>query len=176
MAVSTGIARRYADAYFTLAREAGEIDPWGQDLGRVAEALTNSEVASALNNPRLPIADRSRIAMALLEGVPDHARNLARLLVERGRAAILPQVAEHYQRLADRASGVVRAEVITAVEVDDKLKQQIAKTLERKLGTSVETEVRQDPSILGGMVVRVGDRVIDDSVRTHLQQLQASLA
>ena len=176
MPVSTSIARRYADAYFTLARDAGEIDAWGRDLSHVAEALTNAEVASALANPRLSIAERSRLAMDLLKGVPDHARNLARLLVERSRTDVLPQVVEHYQRLADRASGLVRAEVITAVELDDKLKRQIASTLERKLGTSVKTEVRQDPSILGGMVVRIGDRVIDDSVRTHLQQLQASLA
>src|SRR5205085_12272184 len=127
--ISTAIARRYAGAYFTLAQEAGEIDAWGQDLGRVSVALTNPEVASALSNPRLPRAERSRIAMQLLEGMPDHARNLVRLLVQRGRTDILPQLVEHYQRLADRASGVVRAEVITAVEIDDKLKQQIAKTL-----------------------------------------------
>src|SRR5437588_8350383 len=79
--VSTSIARRYADAYFTLARDAGEIDAWGRDLSHVAEALTNAEVASALANPRLSIAERSRLAMDLLKGVPDHARNLARLLV-----------------------------------------------------------------------------------------------
>jgi F-type H+-transporting ATPase subunit delta len=173
---ATSIARRYADAYFALAREAGDIEGWGRQLKGVTETLSRDDVLNALVNPRLSTAERTKIALDLLEGVSEPARNLARLLVERRRIALLPEILEHYQRLADRAAGVVRAEVTTAVEIDDRARKAIARALEERFGSKVNTELRTDPSILGGMVVRIGDRVIDDSVRTHLQQLQASLA
>ncbi len=176
MAATTAIARRYADAYFGLARDAGSIEAWGRDLQHAAEMLGSTEVAAAMRNPRLSASKRAAMVMGLLEGLGEPARNLARLLVERNRSAVLPQIAEHYQRLADRESGLVRAEVTTAVDLDDSVKNRIVRALEEKLGVSVKTEVKTDPSILGGMVVRIGDRVIDDSVRTHLQQLQTSLA
>lgn len=176
MAISPAIARRYAEAYFRLAREGDAIEKWGADLARTAEILGDARVLSVLRNPRLTSAERVKIALDLLRDSPDHARNLARLLVERGRADLIGLVLDHHRRLADRASGIVRAEVTTAVDLDSSIKQRIARTLEERLGASVRTELRTDPSILGGMVVRIGDRVIDDSVHTHLQQLQASLA
>ena len=176
MPQSSAMARRYADAFFSLARDAGDIEAWGRDLRRAAEVLGNHEVAGALSNPRLNIADRTRLALELLEGVSDPTQNLVRLLLERRRIALLPQIVERYGRLADLASGIVRAEVTTAVDVDEGTKKEIARVLEEKLGTPVKTHVSRDPEILGGLVVRIGDRVIDDSVRTHLQQLQAALA
>jgi F-type H+-transporting ATPase subunit delta len=78
--------------------------------------------------------------------------------------------------LTDKASGIVRAEVITAVPADAALNKQIRDSLSKHLGGDVQTTVRTDPSIIGGLVIRIGDRVIDDSLRTHLQQLQAALA
>ena len=78
--------------------------------------------------------------------------------------------------LVDRASGVVRVEVITAIPTDKKLEKHIRDSLSEQLGSDVHTVVRTDPTIIGGLVIRIGDRVIDDSLRTHLQQLQASLA
>ncbi len=70
----------------------------------------------------------------------------------------------------------MRAEVIAAIPVDDALEKRIRDSLRKQLGSDVETTVRTDPSIIGGLVIRIGDRVIDDSLRTHLQQLQAALA
>lgn len=170
------VARRYAEAYFGLAREAEDIAGWRDALAMVTAALSAPEVAQALQNPRLTLPQRVQMGMQLLEGVSDQARNLARLLIERQRAAHIREVLAAYDELADRASGVLRAEVVTAVPVDAKLTEQITSVLSRRFGQSVRPVVRQDPSIIGGIVVRIGDRVIDDSIRTHLQQLQAALA
>jgi F-type H+-transporting ATPase subunit delta len=175
MAVSEAIARRYAQAYFDLAQQAKAVDPWGRELARVAEAVDDPEVSLALANPRLRGEQRAQLTEALLEGTMPQASNLVRLLLERGRIAALPQVVAHYRRLADRASGVVRAEVITAIPVDQSTTATIERTLSERLGGAVETSVRHDPGILGGLVVRIGDRVIDGSVRTRLQQLRAAL-
>ena len=175
MAVSAAIARRYAHAYFDLAQEAGALDAWGQELSRVADALSDPEVALALANPRLRGPQRVLLANALLEGTTPQAGNLVRLLLERGRIAALPEVVAEYRRLADRASGVVRAEVTAAVPVSDAEAASVRRTLAEKLGGDVETTLRQDPAILGGLVIRIGDRVIDGSVRTRLEQLRAAL-
>ena len=89
---------------------------------------------------------------------------------------LLPGILSHYDALADREAGVVRAEVTAAIAVDARLAKEISNVLTKKIGKSVDTIVLSDPLIVGGLVIRIGDRVIDDSVRTHLQQLQAALA
>lgn len=170
------MARRYAEAYFGLAREAEDIDGWRAELAAVTDVLSTPKVAQTLQNPRLALSHRVQEGMNLLKGTSDQVRNLARLMIERHRVGRIREVLAAYDELADRASGVLRAEVVTAVPVDAKLTQQITTMLSRRFGKSVRPVVRQDPAIIGGLVVRIGDRVIDDSIRTHLQQLQASLA
>jgi F-type H+-transporting ATPase subunit delta len=173
--VASSIGRRYAHAYFDLARQDGKIAQRRDDLVRAVETLSNREVAGALANPRLGLADRTRLALEVLEGIGEPARNLVRLLIERNRVSVLGELVETYDLLTDRDSGVIRAEVITAIPVDETLNTRISRALGEKLGAAVQTEVRQDPAILGGLIIRIGDRVIDDSVATRLQQLRAAL-
>lgn len=170
------MARRYAEAYFALARDAGDIAGWRAELAALSDAFSNPAVAQALQNPRLSVGRRVQLGLELLDGASTPARNLARLLIERRRSGLIREVLAAYDELADRASGVLRAEVVTAVPVDAQLQERIARVLSQRFGQSVRATLRQDPSIIGGMIVRVGDRVIDDSIRTHLQQLQAALA
>ena len=169
------IARRYAKAYFALAQEAGAIGAWREDLQHAVTALMADDVTEALSNP----AVRRRSGEAIdqfLAGVSLPARNTVRLLIERGRQGLLGDVLTEYDRLADADSGVVRAEVITATPVGEATESVIQRTLRASLGADVQVSIRQDRSIIGGLVIHIGDRVIDNSVRTHLQQLQASLA
>jgi F-type H+-transporting ATPase subunit delta len=170
------LARRYAEAYFSLAQEAGDIAGWRSQLQGVAETLGDTAISDALVNPRTSLAERVRMGLHLLDGASPQARNLARLLIERRRVPLATQILSHYDVLTDRASGVVRAEVTTAVPADAALEARIRDSLSKQLGSDVQTVVRSDPAILGGLVIRIGDRVIDDSLRTHLQQLQAALA
>ncbi len=176
MAGEQQIARRYAQAYFHLARQAGDIPGWRTALEQVAALLSHAEVQAALGDPRIPQSERVRVVAELLKDAPPPARNLGRLLVERGRGAVMPLVLEQYDAFADRESGVLRAEVTSAIALTPQLEQRIRTQLAEKLGGEVQTTVSQDPSILGGLVIRIGDRVIDGSVRTRLEQLQAALA
>ncbi|MFN2451452.1 MAG: F0F1 ATP synthase subunit delta [Candidatus Dormibacteria bacterium] len=175
MATST-IARRYAEAYFGLAEQSGDLVGWREGLARAVEIFDRPDAALLLNNPRLSLAERIRFALDVLEGSAEPARNLIRLLVERRRMRILRGVLEHYDLLVDRASGVVRAEVTTAFPADAALRKSITASLRERLGADVQTTIHQDPALIGGLIIRVGDRVIDGSVRTRLQQLQAALA
>lgn len=169
------VARRYAQAFFELARDAGAVDDWGTDLGRAVETLSHGEVLEALANPRLALADRVTLALELTDGTRPQTRNLVRLLVEHDRVVLLPEVLAEYQRIADRESGVVRARVTTAIPVDRRLQERISTALRQRFGTAVQVELDEDPAIIGGLIIRVGDRIIDTSIRTRLQQLQASL-
>jgi len=176
MAASTIVARRYAEAYFQVAQEVGRVDAWGDDLARAADMLQHPAVAEAMRNPRVPLHDRVRLVMDLTDGLAQSTRNLVRLLVERGRGDIIGLVLERYRVLADVASGLTRVEVTAAVPLDQALESSVRDTLSRQLGGRIHTTVRQDPSILGGLIIRIGDRVIDGSLRTRLQQLRAALA
>jgi F-type H+-transporting ATPase subunit delta len=170
------LARRYAEAYFALAQDAGDITGWREQLAALAETLGDPAVADALANPKTSLSERVRLGLHLLDGASTQARNLARLLIERRRVGIVREILSHYDALSDKASGVVRVEVTTAIPADVALEQRIRDSLSKQLGSDVQTTVRTDPAIVGGLVIRIGDRVIDDSLRTHLQQLQAALA
>lgn len=176
MAQSNVIAWRYAKAYFELAAKARAIPQWREQLAHAIALVTEDDARRALTNPRLSRTARMQGLDSLLKDISSEARNLVRLMVEHGRLDLLPEVLAEFDRLADRASGVVRAEVVSAVALDRRLEEEITNELAGKLGGKVETVVKQDPDILGGLLIRIGDRVIDTSVRTRLQQLQAALA
>ncbi|MHB8717298.1 MAG: F0F1 ATP synthase subunit delta [Candidatus Dormibacteria bacterium] len=169
------VARRYAEAFFALAREHGSVAEDAGELGNAAEVLAHAEVTEALSNPRLAVSDRVRLALDLLDGLGPRTRNLVRLLVEHGRARILPEVLAQYQNLADAAGGVVRADVTSAIPLTTGQREGVVAALRERFGADVTVSFDEDPAIIGGLVIRAGDRVIDTSIRTQLQQLQASL-
>src|ERR1041385_8369824 len=136
------LARRYAEAYFQLAREAGAVEEWGDELARAVEMLEHPAVAEAMRNPRVSLADRVALVMDLLDGLEQPVRNLVRLLIERGRSGILGAVLERYRALADAHSGLTRVEVTAAVPLAPSLQGRIRDTLEQRLGGRILTTVR----------------------------------
>jgi F-type H+-transporting ATPase subunit delta len=104
------------------------------------------------------------------------ARNLVRLLVAHGRFALVPEVVAEYRAMVDAASGVLRIVVSSAVPLNRAAERRIEGVLAVRLAHPVRLETVHDPALIGGLVIRMGDRVIDDSVRSHLQQLQAAMA
>lgn len=174
--ISDIVAARYAQAYFQLASEAGDLDGWRRPLAAAARTFSEPGVGDTFANPRLSRSQKMGAAEALLGRAAEPVRNLVRLLVERDRLGVLPLILERYDRLAAQASGITDARVTLAIPADERLRDRITRTLEERLGGRVRTTIEQDPAILGGMVVRIGDRVIDGSLRARLQQLQAALA
>ncbi len=167
-------ARRYAEAAFELAREENAIDRWRQDLRDIAEAFSVRELHDVLIDDRIPLEERYRIVERVLDVHP-LALNLAKLLVRRDRVGIAQRIAAIFNQLADAHAGIVDAEVTTAVELDEEERERIRAKLAELLGREVRISNRVDPSIVGGVVVRVGDQVIDGSVRTRLRLLRDQL-
>jgi len=170
-------AKRYARAIFELAGEQGQVEEWARRLVTVRDVLSRPDVRAVLTNPSIAVQRRQDAAAALLEQrAGPEGVNLARLVVGANRVRDLDTIIEEYGRLADEAAGRVRATATTAVPLDPAVTDELVSSLSRKLGREVRLESRVDPAIVGGLVLRIGDRVIDASVATRLQQLRRQLA
>jgi F-type H+-transporting ATPase subunit delta len=174
--VATAAARRYARAVFDLAREDGEITEWEKRLARIRELFADPEVASVLSNPTIPVQQREGLVATAPHLFDDKATNLARLLIESGRVAQAADVEDEFQRLADVAAGRVRATVTTAIELTAQERERVARELSKRLARDVRVTAEVDPRILGGLKLQYGDRIVDASVATRLQQLRRRLA
>lgn len=173
--MATAAAKRYARAVFELATGEGRVDEWETQLGALRQVLANPQMVDVLSNPTIPIEQRMELVTSLK--VLDHdASNLARLLIESGRVDEVGGVADEFERLADEAAGRVRAVVTTAVELEADDRDRVSRELSKRLGKDVTMDVLVDPRILGGLKLQYGDRLIDASVATRLQQLRRQLA
>jgi F-type H+-transporting ATPase subunit delta len=174
--VATAAARRYAKAIFQLAEEERHVEEWERRLTAVRALLSDPDVAAVLTNPTIPNEKR----MALISGAPHQldpeGTNLAKLLIESNRVRDVGAIAEEFERIADEAAGRVRATVTTAVALEAKDRDRVEDELSKRLGKEIRMHVVVDPRILGGLKLQYGDRLVDASVSTRLQQLRRRLA
>jgi F-type H+-transporting ATPase subunit delta len=169
-------ARRYADAAFEVATRDGTVADWRSELEASAALLGDARAASALANPALPIDQRSAAVTALLEGTASRpVQNVIQLLLRRGRIEQLPRVAAEFRRLDDRRQGITHAIATSATPLSPDDIRALTARLEQSTGGRIALDVQVDPSLLGGLVVRVGDRLIDGSVRGRLERLRNQL-
>ncbi|MFN3974856.1 MAG: F0F1 ATP synthase subunit delta [Dehalococcoidia bacterium] len=167
--------KRYAQAVWQIAQEQGVVDTWMQDLRALAELASRDQIATLLDSPSIPVRERVALVREALPALAPLAYNLVALLVERRAFRILPWVAQEFQRLSDEAEGVLRVEVTSGVPLTDSDQQDLAERLGRVTGKRVVLVLRTDPSLLGGVVLRIGDRVIDGSVRGMLSSMRKTL-
>jgi F-type H+-transporting ATPase subunit delta len=171
------IARPYAHAVFDLARESGSYEAWSRVLAIMAAAAADTQLQDLARNPRF---DDKSLA-GLLEDIcgdalfPD-AQNFIRLVVRNERVLALPGVTEQFEAMRAEAEGTIEAELISALGVSEEQKTKIAASLSRRLGREVSLRVTEDPSLIGGAVLRAGDMVVDASLKGHLQKLATSLS
>lgn len=170
-------ARRYAEAAFQIAERDGTVVEWRSDLDTAVAALSEDEPMRVLANPAVPAADRRMLAERILgDGVSRGALNLVGLLLNRGRIDLLPALAAEFRRLHDQREGIIHATVTSAAPLDDAELSAVRERLANITGGIVEITTAVDPQILGGIVVRLGDRLIDGSVRGRLERLRNALA
>jgi F-type H+-transporting ATPase subunit delta len=174
--MASGSAKRYVQAVVELAREGGSFDAWQRDLGVLRSAVSDAGVRAFLENPSIQASDKIRALDAVLTGVQPEARNLARMLVQRRRTGIIPDLADLFDEAVLSEKGIALVDVTTAEPLDDTGQALVRDHLARLLGKDIELRLHQDPSIIGGVVARVGDQVIDGSVVNQLRRLRARLA
>jgi F-type H+-transporting ATPase subunit delta len=169
-------ARRYARAIFELARDDGQFEEWAVRIAAVRDVLSVPEVRAVLMNPTISRQERQAAVSAFLEGAAPESVSLGKLLVGAGRVDGIAAIEEEYSRLVDEAEGRVRATATTAVELSPNDRDGLARGLSKRLGREVRLTVAVDSTIIGGLVLRFGDHVIDASLATRLQQLRRKLA
>ena len=169
-------AKRYAQAVFEIALEGGELDGWLDDLMLLAQVAENPEFSGILDAAQVSASRKMSVIRDVLgESVGPLALNLISLLAARNLAHTVPGVASQYQQLLDAHRGIERAEVVSAVPLDDAQQQRVQDLLEGMIGNEIRLTSRVEPEILGGLVIRVGDRVLDGSTRTKLNAMRRGL-
>lgn len=172
------VAHRYARALMDLASDAGQMSVVAQHLQRAADAYSSSEeLRSVLSDPTLEDEKREAVISSLSQrlGLNLLVQNTLRVLLARGRMSTLPDVARQLTELADEQAGVIKASVAFATPLSDSQLQALKSELERLTGCKIALERIHEPSLLAGVVARVGDHVIDASLRGRFQELQQEL-
>lgn len=173
----TTVARNYAETLLSLARKAGDAPGWGTSLRLVANAISEDiTLQRFLDSPRIPADNKLRmLTRALGDRVPSIFMKFVHALVKNRRQTLIPAIADEYDTLLDASNGVVHARVTVARETSEEERAAIATRLSKATGKTVVPHLQIDPSIIGGVVVRIGDTVMDGSVRRKLGLLRRKI-
>ena len=174
----SALGRRYAKALLELAREQGQLDPVLRDVGSLAGAWkTSPDLREIVRNPIVPRPALKAAVDAVMEklGCSKLVCNTVNLLADKGRLAHLEEVLHALEALAEAETGRVRVEVISATPLNDAYYARLTETLKRVTDREVVLVKKQDPSLIGGVVTRVGDQVFDGSLSNRLSELRETL-
>ena len=172
------IAKRYATALLELGSETGQLDALVDELQRAAAAYDASpELRAALADPLIAIQAKQQILtdVGARLALGPAARNTLSLLLDRRRIRALPAIAQRLREMADDKRGIVRAEVLTAMPLPEEYFTQLQQQLERVTGRRIALDRKLDPSLIGGVVARVGDTVYDGSLLARLRKMKESM-
>lgn len=171
------VARVYAQALFDAAKEGDVVEKVRRELGDFVAALAASAaLRNVLADPHVETAAKHRVLSEVTRGGQPLLANVLQLMLERGRFAAVPEVRQAYDALATAEEGVVKVEVVSAAELTPETEKKIAARVQEATGRRVELARRVDPAILGGLVLRVGDVIVDGSVKARIRQLRRRLA
>jgi F-type H+-transporting ATPase subunit delta len=168
--------KRYAQAAFELALERDELEIWQKALEKIAELTKNEELMALLQNPRLPFDAKKNLLQKHLGEINSLAFNLTLLLVIKGLLRLGEEISRHYISLLDVHRGIERAKVTTALPLGEEERVKVSHRLGAMANRKVVIDGQVDSTIIGGFVVRMGDKLIDGSVRQKLETLKKSLA
>jgi F-type H+-transporting ATPase subunit delta len=171
------IARVYADALFGVAKDKGKLDVIREQLGQFADALSeNKEMQLFFFSPYFSSAEKEQGLEKAVGGAEPELLNFLELLLEKHRMPVLFRIRRNYESLWAKENKRLGVTVTSAVELDPEIAKRIGSEIEEQTGNKVELESRVDPDILGGLVVQVGNMVLDTSIRNRLEKLRKSVA
>jgi F-type H+-transporting ATPase subunit delta len=176
--IGTNVARRYARAIFEIGVEGKNLTTLVEHVAGVASAYDgHEELQKALDNPLVAAEAKRAILSELADkvGVLPVVKHTLLLLGDRRRLHALPAIAQLLREMSDSKEGVLRAEVVTAVKLSESYYAKLQAQLEKMTGQKVAIDRREDPSILAGVIARIGDRVYDGSLKARLEELRTSL-
>ena len=177
---NTILAKRYAKALFAVGSEENLLDEFAAGLNQLKEVFTEvPEVGDALTNPLYPLEARTKVMDHLIATLKFKAStlmgNFLHLLVQKKRAAIIPEVADAFQAMVDAERNICKGKVVSAIALSEPLQAKVQQALEKMTGKKVVLTSEVDSSIIGGIIAKVGDLVLDGSIKTQLTRLKESI-
>ena len=170
------LARPYAAAVFKRAKETQSTATWSKSLAFMSAVLKNDDISVVVDNPKVNKERLSALMLDICQGhVNDENENFLKLLVHNNRLSLVPAIARLFEAYKAEDEGYVEVDVLTAYALSKDAKQTFTATLEKTLGKKIHMNVTVDKSLIGGVLVRAGDRVIDGSIRGRLQHMQKAL-
>jgi len=176
--ISLRIARRYAKALLTIGKEDGQAETYREELTNIVQLLEEQkELHQAISNPLYDAESRKKVLQAVVGrlGLSRVMTSFLFLVFDKGRIQYLKDICAFYEKFTDELANIVRADFVSAVDLPEETIARIQAALSEKTGKKVKMETRVDPSLIGGAVTRIGDLVLDGSVRTQLMSLKESL-
>jgi F-type H+-transporting ATPase subunit delta len=172
------IARRYAKALLLIGKEDGQTNTYREELGTFAKLIEREKsLEQVLNNPLYDAEGRKKVLTGVIDKM-EMSQTMAtflHFLFDKGRIGFLGSISEFFQKFADELKGVARASLVSAAELSTETVDKIRSALSKRTGKDIILEVEQDPELIGGIVTRIGDLVLDGSVRTQLLNMRESL-
>ncbi|QQX84309.1 F0F1 ATP synthase subunit delta [Cupriavidus necator] len=178
MAETATIARPYAEALFRVASEssAGNLGAWSELVSEMGQVAANPDMKALAGDPNVPGEKLAELFLSVLKSpLNDEARRFVKLLVDNGRLTVMPEIAEQFHVLKNAREGSSDVEITSAFPLEGPQLNDLVAALERKFGRKLYAKVAVDPSLIGGVSVKVGDEVLDTSVRSRLAAMQATL-
>jgi F-type H+-transporting ATPase subunit delta len=172
------IARRYAKALVLIGKEDGQIDTYREELGAFAGLIEQEKsLRQVLVNPLYDVEGRKKVLGEVMgkANLSKAMTTFISFLFDKGRIGFLGDINDFFQKFADELKGVARASLVSATELSSDTVEKIQSALSKRTGKDILLEVEQDPELIGGIVTRIGDLVLDGSVRTQLLNMRESL-
>ena len=170
------VARRYASALFAIAKKRGEVEIVASNLKEVAETVDGSrQLAGVLHNPLLPRERKRAVLHGIFGSIHPDVEKFLFLVVEKDRAVLLLQIVDEFDRQVDESRGEADGEVISAVALTPTQVESLQSALQARFGVKVRLQTKVEPEILGGLIVRVGDKQMDGSVASRLRTMSENL-
>jgi F-type H+-transporting ATPase subunit delta len=176
--ITSKVSKRYAKALLSLGKEDGKYQQYGKELQEFSSFFQqNAEFAQAISNPVFDLEDRKKILNLIFEKsrYSDTVKNFLNLLLDKKRLAGIAGIYAFYENLMDEVANVARAEVITPRPLHEDARQRLEQVLEELTSRKVRMETREDNTLIGGIVVKIGDLVLDGSIKAQLKGLKESL-
>ena len=168
-------ARRYAEAAFEIGKADGTLEVWERDLATLRTALDDDGLRHLVEHPAVAFPDKERVLRRVVSGVAEEPMRLALLMIRRGRPGAIDAMVDRFGELVRRERGISLAEVRTAQALDETQRAAIEERLTQLTGDRIEMREVVDEALIGGVSVRIGDRLYDASVRSRLERLRARL-
>ncbi len=176
--IRSRVAKRYAKALLSLGQEDGEYQQYGKELAVFSGFFaTNKEFREVIASPAFAVEDRKRILNIILGkgSYSDIVKNFLNLLLDKNRIDAIQEISSYYESLTDEVAQIARVEVVTPRPLRGDARQRLEKALEEMTSKKIRMEILEDKSLLGGLVVKIGDLVLDGSIKAQLEGLKESL-